>query len=130
MEAADAHELVETTVGRIIFNDVLPGDRVQELRDEEREHCAAWSPSASSMTDAPATADLADAIKRLGFTYATKAGSSIAISDVIVPPDREADSRQRRWQVIQLEEDFREGLITDNERYRQVGADLARRRTG
>ncbi|MBF6590555.1 MAG: DNA-directed RNA polymerase subunit beta', partial [Ktedonobacterales bacterium] len=54
------------------------------------------------------------------FTFATKAGASVAISDVIVPPDREEILARADTRVTQLEEDYRDGLITDTERYRQV----------
>ncbi|HZU76036.1 MAG TPA: DNA-directed RNA polymerase subunit beta', partial [Dehalococcoidia bacterium] len=66
------------------------------------------------------TAELADEIKRLGFNYATKVGASIAISDVIVPPQREEILAEADAKVAALEQDYRDGLITDQERYRSV----------
>jgi DNA-directed RNA polymerase subunit beta' len=67
-----------------------------------------------------ATASLADEIKRLGFAYATKVGASIAISDVIVPPDRQKLLAEADRHIAELEEQYRDGLITDTERYQRA----------
>jgi DNA-directed RNA polymerase subunit beta' len=112
-------EVVETTVGRIIFNDVLPEQLRFKNYAMNKENLRGIIAECFKYQGRQATADLADAIKRLGFTYATKAGASVAISDVVVPNDREAILGEADNQVERLEEDFREGLITDNERYRQ-----------
>ncbi|HEU0026216.1 MAG TPA: DNA-directed RNA polymerase subunit beta' [Ktedonobacterales bacterium] len=112
-------EIVETTVGRIIFNDVLPERLRFKNYAMNKENLRGIIAECFKYQGRQATADLADAIKRLGFTYATKAGASVAISDVVVPEDREAILSEADNQVERLEEDFREGLITDNERYRQ-----------
>src|SRR5258708_2499488 len=66
------------------------------------------------------TAELADEIKRLGFTYATKAGSTIAISDVQVPPGKQEELAKADARIAELEEQFREGLITSDEKYQQT----------
>ena len=67
------------------------------------------------------TAELADEIKRLGFSYATKAGTTIAISDVKVPAGQaERCLTKADAKIAELEEQYREGLITDNERYQQT----------
>ena len=113
------NELVETTVGRIIFNDVLPEQIRFKNYSMKKENLRQVIAECFKYYGRQATAELADAIKRLGFTYATKAGASIAISDVMVPPDREDILAKADVKVTQLEEDFRDGLITDNERYRQ-----------
>jgi DNA-directed RNA polymerase subunit beta' len=113
-------ELVETTVGRIIFNDALPERLRFKNYSMKKENLKQVIGECFKFYGREQTAELADKIKRMGFNYATKAGASIAISDVIVPPEREqilADADQR---VAQLEEDFRDGLITDNERYRET----------
>ncbi len=112
--------LVETTVGRIIFNDVLPKSIIFKNYSMKKENIRGVVAECFKYEGRAATADLADAIKRLGFTYATKAGSSISISDVMVPADRTEILAAADEQVIQLEEDFRDGLITDTERYRQA----------
>ncbi len=113
-------EIVDTTVGRIIFNDVLPKALRFKNYSMNKENLRGIIAECFKAEGRQATADLADAIKRLGFTYATKAGASVAISDVVVPGDRETILAKADEKVVKLEDDYREGLITDNERYRQV----------
>jgi DNA-directed RNA polymerase subunit beta' len=112
--------LVETTVGRVIFNEVLPERLRFKNYAMNKENLRGIIAECFKFQGRQATADLADAIKRLGFTYATKAGASVAISDVVVPPDRETILAAADKLVEQLEDDFGEGLITANERYRQT----------
>src|SRR6202043_3646249 len=66
------------------------------------------------------TAELADEIKRLGFSYATKCGVTIAISDVKVPTGKTEELAKADAKIAELEEQFREGLITTNEKYQQT----------
>ncbi|HEX8995350.1 MAG TPA: DNA-directed RNA polymerase subunit beta' [Ktedonobacterales bacterium] len=116
----DPNKVVETTVGRITFNEVLPKSLRFKNYAMNKENLRGIIAECFKNEGRQATADLADAIKRLGFTFATKAGSSIAISDVVVPPDRTTILAEADELVLNLENDFRDGLITDNERYRQA----------
>ncbi|MEO7001850.1 MAG: DNA-directed RNA polymerase subunit beta' [Ktedonobacterales bacterium] len=113
-------QLVETTVGRIIFNEVLPENIRFKNYPMKKESLRGVIAECFKFNGRGATAELADAIKRLGFTFATRAGASIAISDVIVPADRVDILAAADVKVVQLEDDYHDGLITDNERYRQA----------
>src|SRR6266851_5620248 len=66
------------------------------------------------------TAELADEIKRLGFNFATKAGVTIAISDVKVPIGKQEELAKADAKIAELEEQYRDGLITDHEKYQQT----------
>src|SRR5579883_3317540 len=114
------NESVETTVGRILFNDALPERLRFKNFPMKKDNLKQVIAECFKYYGRDATAELADKIKRIGFTYATKAGASIAISDVLVPPEREQILAEADAKVAQLEDDYRDGLITDNERYRQV----------
>jgi DNA-directed RNA polymerase subunit beta' len=116
----EPRQRITTTVGRIIFNDILPEHIRFKNYPMKKENLRQVIGECFKFYGRQATADLADSIKRLGFTFATKAGASIAISDVIVPDDREVILAKADERVNQLEDDYRDGLITDNERYRQV----------
>ena len=111
---------IETTAGRIIFNDVLPEKLRFKSYAMKKDNLKQVIAECFKVYGREATAELADAIKRLGFSYATRVGASIAISDVVVPTEREQILADADAKVAQLEEDFRDGLITDNERYKQV----------
>ncbi|MFI5274598.1 MAG: DNA-directed RNA polymerase subunit beta', partial [Ktedonobacterales bacterium] len=111
---------VRTTVGRIIFNDALPPRLRYRNYQMDKGNLKQVIADCFKHYGREATAALADEIKRIGFHYATKAGASIAISDVIVPPAREQILANADTKVNALEDDFRDGLITDQERYRSV----------
>jgi DNA-directed RNA polymerase subunit beta' len=110
---------VETTVGRLIFNEALPERLRFKNYPMRRENLRQVIAECFKNYGRQATADLADEIKRLGFVYATKASASIAISDVIVPSDREQILAEADKDIAQLDEDYREGLITETERYQR-----------
>ncbi|HEU5343682.1 MAG TPA: DNA-directed RNA polymerase subunit beta' [Ktedonobacterales bacterium] len=116
----DPHKAVETTIGRIIFNDVLPESLRFKNYPMNKENLRGIIAECFKNEGRQATADLADAIKRLGFTYATRAGSSIAISDVVVPEDRTTILAEADKKVLSLEESYQDGLITDTERYKET----------
>jgi DNA-directed RNA polymerase subunit beta' len=118
--ALEPTTLVETTVGRIIFNDVLPERLRFKNYPMKKENLRQIIAECFKHYGRQATADLADQIKRLGFTYATRAAASIAISDVIVPPQRQEIIQEADTRIRQLEEDYRDGLMTDAERYRRA----------
>jgi DNA-directed RNA polymerase subunit beta' len=113
-------QVVETTVGRIIFNDALPEGIRFKNYSMKKENLRQIVGECFKHYGRAATAKLADDIKRLGFTYATQGGQSIAISDVPVPSEREDILKAADAKISQLEDDFRDGLITDQERYRQA----------
>jgi DNA-directed RNA polymerase subunit beta' len=66
------------------------------------------------------TSVILDKIKELGFTYSTKAGITVAVADVIVPPEKELLLKDSEEKVRVVTNQFRRGLITDEERYDRV----------
>src|SRR5581483_12331857 len=108
---------VKTTVGRIIFNEVLPASLPfknevldkGKLRDVIGEVYRVLGPAK--------TATVADDIKRLGFIYATKSGTTMAISDVTIPAANEEILSATQKEVDELDRQFRRGLITQQEQY-------------
>ncbi|HEY72050.1 MAG: DNA-directed RNA polymerase subunit beta' [Chloroflexi bacterium] len=108
---------VETTVGRCIFNRVLP----DELRfiDEPMNKSAlgdligvCYRRLGSEMTT-----EVADRIKGIGFKYATRAGSTIAISDLVIPPEKATIIEETETQISEVERQYRRGLLTEDEQY-------------
>ena len=108
---------IKTTVGRIIFNDVLPPEL--RFRNEIMDKNLLKSLVADCLRTQgnQKTAEMLDKIKRLGFHYAGQSGTTIAINDIEVPPQKAAliDSSTRK--IDELEEQFQRGLITEDERY-------------
>ncbi len=112
---APVERVIETTVGRTIFNLSLPyevqfvnwslvkGD-VKDLISEIYEYC-----------DNDTTTRAADMIKDLGFEYATKSGYSIAVADLQIPPEKEEIVAEALERVGSVERSFRRGLLTAQE---------------
>ena len=113
-------QLVTTTVGRIIFNEVLPERLRFRNYAMKKEFLRQVIGDCSREYGRIKTTDLADDIKRLGFSYATKAGATVAISDVIVPLGKQDELIKADARIAELEEQYHEGLITENERYQQT----------
>ncbi len=111
---------VETTAGRIILNDTLPEG--VEFRNHEVEKSALKDIVAEvyAILGNQGTAEVLDKIKDLGFEYATKAGITIAISDVAVPQEKTDIIGEADGMVEMLEQQYMDGLITEEERYRNT----------
>src|SRR2546422_3013175 len=113
-------KLVETTVGRIILNEALPERLRFKNYAMKKENLRQIIAECFKAYGRARTAELADEIKRLGFSYATKFGVTIAISDVKVPIGKQEELARADAKIAELEEQYREGLITDHERYQQT----------
>ncbi len=108
---------VETTVGRAIFNQILPdGLRfVNEVLDKGRVKDLVAK--CYKKLGLEATAELVDKIKAIGFKYATRSGVTIAVSDLTVPEAKDVIVEQASEQVREAERQYRRGLLTENEKY-------------
>ncbi len=106
-----------TTVGRAIFNRILPDELrfVQEtLGKKGLQNLVA---RCYQKIGSDQTTEIVDQIKNLGFHYATISGTTIAVSDLTVPDER-ADILARAESVVEsADRDFRRGLLTEEERY-------------
>ena len=104
-----------TTVGRIIFNRVLPprmpfvNERLDKAGVSEVVHYA------YQFLGMEETAEVADRIKALGFRYATLSGITMAVSDLEVPGEKEAIIEEARQQELRLEAQYNRGLMTTGE---------------
>jgi DNA-directed RNA polymerase subunit beta' len=106
-----------TTVGRAIFNRILPDELrfVQETMGKKQLQDLVAKCYQRLGSDR--TTDVVDAIKNLGFHYATISGTTIAVSDLTVPNERRDVLSQAEAIVDRAERDFRRGLLTEEERY-------------
>ncbi|HWQ84727.1 MAG TPA: DNA-directed RNA polymerase subunit beta', partial [Anaerolineales bacterium] len=112
--------LIETTIGRVIFNRILPPamqfvnwplDKggLKDLVAELYEVCGEED-----------TPDIADAIKDIGFTYATRSGYSLAVSDITIPEQKNEIVNRALAEADTVQRDFRRGLLTDQEQNERV----------
>ncbi len=109
--------LIETTVGRVIFNLHLPEELrfVNDVMDKKRVNAVVAD--AYQRLGPERTAEFVDVIKDLGFYYATKSGTTIAISDIRVPEVKTRIIEETTRKVEEVERQYRRGLITEDEQY-------------
>jgi DNA-directed RNA polymerase subunit beta' len=108
--------IIDTTVGRVLFNRILPPEvqfvnekldkgGVKDLIAEVYEVCGQEQ-----------TTDVADAIKTLGFEYAMRSGTTLAVADISIPPERKEIIEGSLKAVELVQRDFRRGLLTEQEK--------------
>jgi DNA-directed RNA polymerase subunit beta' len=108
---------IETTAGRVIFNLHLPEQLrfVNEVMDKRAlQELVSECHQRLGMS---ATAKLVDDIKTIGFRYATRSGTTIAVSDITVPREKEIILELAQEEVNRVEHQYRRGLITEDEKY-------------
>ncbi|MFN0145495.1 MAG: DNA-directed RNA polymerase subunit beta' [Dehalococcoidia bacterium] len=112
--------LIATSVGRIIFNDVLPDELPFQNDGMDRPHLREVVALCYRELGGEATAEIVDRIKNTGFHYATKSGITIAIHEIQVPKIKPRLLKEADAKVDELLEQFQMGLITDDERYQST----------
>lgn len=111
---------MKTSVGRILFNDVLPAEfRYCNQVVDKAVLKDLVSGCYRLLGNAPTVAML-DSLKQLGFDYATKSGTSIAAKDIEVPRDKAKLLEEGDEKVRVIESQFNRGLITEDERYNRT----------
>ncbi|MEN6620268.1 MAG: DNA-directed RNA polymerase subunit beta' [Smithella sp.] len=115
-------ELKDTTVGRIVLSEIVPReitfDVINKLMNKKElanliDHCYR---SCGDKT----TVLLADRLKDLGFKYATMSGLSFAVGNMIIPENKKNIVLQAEKDVLKIQKQYMDGLITDGERYNKV----------
>ncbi len=108
---------LQTTVGRIIFNEVLPPtlDYRNQIMDKNSLKELAAECYRTEGNDE--TAIVLDKIKKIGFHYASKSGTTIGINDIEVPAQKTQLIEDASSKIETLEGQFMDGLITEEERY-------------
>ena len=113
----ESGELMDTTVGRILFNNVLPKDLPYVNEEVERNKLKEITGNCFRLLGNEEAAVVLDDIKNLGFRNSSKSGVSIAINDVKVSTKKADIVSEAEEAVNQLEEQYMDGLITEDERY-------------
>lgn len=126
-------KIIETTVGKIIFNEAIP----QNLGYVDRTNPeTAFDLEVNDLVDKSKlgkildrvyrlhgptkTAETLDKIKELGFRYSTKAAITVSVSDMVIPKEKEQLLKEADEMVSKIESQFRRGLISEEERYESV----------
>jgi DNA-directed RNA polymerase subunit beta' len=124
-------KVFETSIGRLLFNSVLPSDFPYLNEEITNKRMGALVQSLVTHYKLDGIPAILDKIKAFGFRYATYAGITWSISDVVVPEIKESLVKEGRAHVAKEQENFNNGLLTEDERYRmtvgiwgRVGNDL------
>src|ERR1041385_6921285 len=115
-------ELVDQAVGRAILKDICPPQIQFEAinRVMGKKQLAELIDLVYREAGQKATVLLADALRTTGYTFATRAGISICLDDMVIPPSKDTLLDEAKKEVAEIEEQYTEGLITDGERYNKV----------
>ncbi len=113
-------KIIETTVGRVLFNQVVP-KKVGFINESlTKKSLREIIGKILHLTDVPTTANFLDDIKELGFYNAFKGGLSFGLGDIIIPDNKKKMVHNAIKQVDNVKMNYNMGLITNNERYNQV----------
>jgi DNA-directed RNA polymerase subunit beta' len=113
-------EIIETTVGRVIFNEMVPKEVGFINKLLTKKDLRLIISHVLKITGMAKTADFLDQIKNLGFYHAFKGGLSFRLSDVVIPAEKEVLVKKAAEQVEEIQNNYNMGFITNNERYNQV----------
>jgi DNA-directed RNA polymerase subunit beta' len=110
-------EFIETSVGRILFSELLPEEMGFRNEVMDRKALKAVVAECYQRLGKERTVEVVDRIKQLGFQYATRSGITIAINDIRVPEEKTKLLEDAEARISEIEEQFETGLITEQERY-------------
>src|SRR5437764_486824 len=113
-------QYMETTVGRVILNDNLPQDMPFINGLLKKKGLAQLVQYCYLKFGLQVTVHMLDEVKNLGFLYATRAGISIGIDDMVVPSEKAALVREAEKEVVAVESQYQDGAITHGERYNKI----------
>ncbi|OGX59919.1 MAG: DNA-directed RNA polymerase subunit beta' [Omnitrophica WOR_2 bacterium RIFOXYC2_FULL_45_15] len=113
-------QIIETTVGRVIFNDTLPGGFGFVNLEMNKSRIGQVVADCYKRFGHMETIKLLDRLKALGFEYATLGGMSISIDDLKVPQAKGEILKEVMQEVAKVDGQYRKGIITDGERYNKV----------
>src|SRR5204862_2127338 len=113
-------QYMDTTVGRVILNDNLPQDMPYINGLLKKKGLAQMVQYCYLKFGLHVTVHMLDEVKALGFLYATRAGISIGIDDMVVPSQKAGLVRDAEKDVVLVENQYQDGAITHGERYNKI----------
>jgi DNA-directed RNA polymerase subunit beta' len=124
---------IESTLGRFLFNEIIPQDLGFVDREAEgnelllevdfhvgKKQLKQILEKVINTHGSTATAEVLDAVKSIGYKYSTRAAMTVSISDMTVPPQKPEMIKQAQDTVDKITKNFKRGLITEEERYKEV----------
>jgi len=118
--AAPETRMIKTTVGRVLFNRILPAEVQFDNRVLEKTGIKNLIADVYDICGEDVTTEVADNIKDIGFQYAMKSGVTIAVADISIPEEKKTILDSAQAEVDQINKGYRRGLLTEQERNEQV----------
>ena len=113
-------ETIETTIGRTLFNEALPADFPYVDLDVTKKQLGSIVDRLAEFYPKVVVAQTLDALKSLGFHWATRAGATIGIEDVVTPPRKAEILSSYETLAEKVQSQYEKGLITDDERRQEL----------
>ena len=113
-------KLLKTTPGRVVFNQIWPQQLgfFNKACGKKQIGDIIWR--SYQAVGQQGTVETLDRLKELGFIWATRAGISIGISDMIIPKEKQTELGHAYADIAKVEKQYRQGIITDGERYNKI----------
>jgi DNA-directed RNA polymerase subunit beta' len=113
-------QIIETTVGRVLFNEVVPekAGYVNEVLNKKSLRDIIGE--ILKLTDVPTTGKFLDDMKDMGYKFAFQGGLSFSLGDIIIPPEKHTMIAEANAQVENIMVNYNMGMLTNKERYNQV----------
>jgi len=133
IDGVEHSRIVETTIGKVIFNEQIPQDMglvpretVDDMFRQEVDKIVDKK-MLGKIVDAcyrthgvTRTVEMLDAIKSMGYQYSTKGALTVSVADVVVPESKKTIMRQAEQDVLNIEKQYKRGRLSNNERYQAV----------
>ncbi|MDO4544235.1 MAG: DNA-directed RNA polymerase subunit beta' [Clostridia bacterium] len=132
-EGQTYHRVIETTVGRLLFNNAIPQDLgfvARETLDDMfkleidrlviKKDLGTIVDNCYRKYGSTVTSEVLDKIKKLGFSYSTRGGITVGFQDIQVPEEKKTFIAEAEEQVVEIDELFRMGLLSNAERRQRV----------
>ena len=132
-EGMTERRIIDTTLGLLIFNEVVPQDlgfKPRETMDDQfvleidhkvvKKHLGQIVERCFHVHGESQTAAVLDAIKNLGYKYSTRGAITVSVSDIIIPPEKQTWLKETDDLVAKINKKYRRGEMSEDERYRMV----------
>ncbi|GAB4320499.1 MAG: DNA-directed RNA polymerase subunit beta' [Candidatus Zixiibacteriota bacterium] len=114
------NEMVETTCGRVIFNEIIPEEVGYFNEVASKGKLEGLVLETFRAVGPHRAAEFLDKLKNLGFLYATRSGATVGIDDMIIPPEKQQLIEATQKEVANVQKQYERGVITNGERYNKV----------
>lgn len=111
---------LNTTVGRLLFNSVLPNDFTYLNEEVKRKTLERIIEQLIRRYGAESVPPILDKIKDFGFRYSMRSGISWGLDDLVVPKEKAGLIKEAQKEIVKVEEQYNEGMLTNEERYRKI----------